>query len=77
MTAYVEELIQSRNLEVISEIATDSRIERRRRLPEAVLTGDKSSLLPKLLGRDDFSVWEHQAQAIDHLVNRRNVVVST
>lgn len=77
MNQYVDELIDSLNLEVITEIQTSSRMERRRHLPDAVLTDDMPSVLKKVLGRDDLTVWEHQAQAINHLLNRRNVVVST
>jgi len=74
---FVEDLIESLNLEVISEIQTASRPERRCHLPEEILVGTLPETLKRLLGREDFTVWEHQAKAIEHLVNRRNVVVST
>lgn len=77
MKTYVEELIEALNLEVISEIQTASREERRRHLPEEILVGTLPDTLKQLLGREDFTVWEHQAKAIEHLANRRNVVVST
>ncbi len=77
MNTYVEDLIRSRNLGIISEIQTDSRLERRHHLPETILVGTLPETLKRLLGRDDFTVWEHQAKAIEHLANRRNVVVST
>lgn len=77
MSTYVEELIEALNLEVISEIRTDSRQERRRQLPEDILVGALPEYLKQLLGRDDLTVWEHQSVAIEHLANRRNVVVST
>ena len=46
-------------------------------MPEEILVGTLPETLKRLLGREDFTVWEHQAKAIEHLVNRRNVVVST
>lgn len=77
MNTYVEELIEALNLEVVSEIRTDSRPERRSHLPEEILVGTLPESLKRLLGREDLTVWEHQAKAIEHLANRRNVVVST
>lgn len=77
MNTYVEELIETLDLEVISEVQTGSRPERRRHLPEEILVGTLPESLKQLLGRDDLTVWEHQAKAIEHLANRRNVVVST
>lgn len=77
MKTYVEDLIEALNLEVISEIQTAGRPERRRSLPEGLLVGAFPEILKRLLGREDLTVWEHQASAIKHLINRRNVVVST
>ncbi|MCL5779284.1 DEAD/DEAH box helicase [Limibaculum sp. FT325] len=77
MSSYVDELIHTLNLEIISEIETPSRMERRRTLPEAAFSGKMSSILRNMLGRNDFSVWEHQAKAVEYLVNFKNVVVST
>ena len=77
MSEHLEELIESLNLEVVEEIQTLGRKERRRKLPSALLTGNMTSILQGLLKRKDLTVWEHQAQAMDHPVNRRNVVVST
>lgn len=77
MKTYVEELIEALNLEVISEIETASRPERRCILPEEILTGTLPGDLKQILKREDFTVWEHQAKAIEHLISRRNVVVST
>lgn len=77
MKTYVEDLVEALNLEIIAQMQTADRSERRRRLPEEILVGNLPDTLTKLLGREDFSVWEHQAKAIEHLISRRNVVVST
>lgn len=77
MNTYVEDLIEALNLEVISEIQTNSRPERRRHLSEEISVGTFTESLKQMLGREDLSVWEHQAKAIEHLANRRNVIVST
>jgi len=77
VSKHLEELIESLNLEVVGEIQTLGRKERRRNLPSVLLAGSMPSILQRLLEREDLTVWEHQAQALDHLVNRRNVVVST
>ncbi|MCC0074789.1 MAG: DEAD/DEAH box helicase [Rhodobacter sp.] len=77
MNTYVEELIETLNLQVVGEIQTPSRTERRRLLPDEALAGDMPGMLSKILGTNDHSVWDHQARAIEHLTNRRNVVVST
>lgn len=77
MNNFAEELIEALNLEVISEIKTNVRQERRCQLPEEILVGTLPERLKRLLGREDLTVWEHQAKAIAHLANRRNVIVST
>jgi len=41
------------------------------------LVGTLPEYLRRLLGREDLTAWEHQTKAIEHLANRRNVVVST
>ncbi|MBC6443475.1 MAG: hypothetical protein GDA53_10290 [Rhodobacteraceae bacterium] len=61
MTKYIEELIESLDFEVVSEITTPHRAERRRGLPDSVLTNDMRPILEKVLKDDDLKVWEHQA----------------
>ena len=77
MTSYVENLAESLKLEILSELHTNGRSEKNAQLPEAFTLGEMAKLTPTILTRDDFSVWQHQALALDHLVNGRNVVVST
>lgn len=77
MSYYLTNLIESAGLEVVGEIQTPSRSEKRRNLSADVLAGGLEAILPRIPGCEDDTVWEHQAQALDHLASRRNVVVST
>lgn len=77
MTKYVESLIEELNLDINIEIQTNGRPEQRQPLPKEFATGTLHAILKRLLGQDELTVWEHQARAAEHLVNRRNVVVST
>jgi len=77
VSTYVERLIEELNLDVNIELQTDSRLEKRRPLPQELLIDSLAPTFRRLLGREDLTVWEHQAKALQHLVSRRNVVVST
>ena len=71
----ITQLITDLGLNVCEFVDVGSRSERRTGIPDSFSSGPAARVLSKLI--PDGKVWRHQASALKHLFNGRNVVVST
>ncbi|TCT07154.1 DEAD/DEAH box helicase domain-containing protein [Tepidamorphus gemmatus] len=69
------ELVSSLNLEVVETIDLPGRAERRRSIPQALLSGPVGPLLRDISA--DGTVWHHQSIAFEKLLRGENIVVAT
>ena len=77
MNSVVDDLVSTLNPEIVERVETSPRPERRDDIPEVFVQGPLHNKLSTILGREDNTVWKHQAIALSHLANQRNLVLAT
>ena len=75
MFELIDQLLANLNLRVCESVDVPARSESRGRVPKAIADGPAFSVLNDMIPGGQ--VWTHQAEALRHLCDRRNVVVST
>ena len=75
MFALIDQLLANLNLRVCESVDVPARPESRGQVPKTIAEGPAFSVLNDMIPSGQ--VWTHQAEALKHLCDGRNIVVST